>query len=56
MAGSKNAKVFPEPVAEIPTMFFPLSAIGHPWDWMGVGLSKPHLMTESIRGGGMILR
>lgn len=30
IAGRRNASVFPLPVALIPTMFFPLRAMGHP--------------------------
>jgi hypothetical protein len=36
MPGSKKARVLPLPVAEIPIMSLPSSAMGHPWDWMGV--------------------
>lgn len=32
IAGSKKASVFPEPVAEMPTMSLPSSAIGQPYN------------------------
>ena len=35
MAGNKKARVFPEPVDEIPIMSRPARAIGHPCDWIG---------------------
>ena len=35
MAGSRKARVLPEPVAEMPIISLPSSAIGHPWLWMG---------------------
>ena len=41
MAGRRKASVLPEPVAEMPTMSRPRSAMGQPCDWMGVGVAKP---------------
>lgn len=49
MAGSRKARVLPEPVAEMPTMSRPSSAMGQPCDWMGVGELKP------CGGGGMVV-
>ena len=46
MAGNKKARVLPEPVADIPTVFRPFNAIGQPCDWIGVGFSKPHLISS----------
>lgn len=53
MAGSKNARVFPDPVAEMPTMSLPSRAIGQPWLWMGVGALKPCFMTSRSTYSGM---
>ena len=36
IAGRRNAKVFPEPVLEMPTISLPRRAIGQPWDWIAV--------------------
>lgn len=45
-----TARVFPDPVLAIPTMFSPLIAIGQPCAWMAVGKSKPcflkHIVTH----------
>ena len=35
MAGSKKARVFPDPVALMPIMSRPNKAIGQPWLWIG---------------------
>lgn len=42
------------PVALTPTIFFPLSAIGHPWLWIGVGLSNPCFITSLSTYSGML--
>lgn len=36
-----TARVFPDPVWAIPTMFLPLNAIGQLTAWIGVGLLNP---------------
>ena len=38
--------VFPEPVWAIPTMSWPLMAIGQPWHWIAVGASNPDLLQK----------
>ncbi len=35
MAGNKKAKVFPEPVDEMPIISRPAKAMGQPCDWIG---------------------
>jgi len=47
MAGSKKASVLPLPVAEMPIMSRPRSAMGHPCDWIGDAA-----MTARDRGVG----
>ena len=49
IAGKANAIVLPEPVAETPTRFRPLSAIGHACFWIGVGEGKPAFLISSMR-------
>lgn len=41
MAGKRYAMVFPEPVSAMPIRSRPFIAIGHPWDWIGVGSTNP---------------
>jgi len=38
--------VFPEPVWAIPTMSWPLMAIGQPWHWIAVGASNPDFLQK----------
>ena len=35
MAGNKKARVFPEPVDEMPIISRPAKAMGQPCDWIG---------------------
>lgn len=53
MAGSRKARVLPEPVAEMPTISRPSSAMGQPCDWMGVGELKP--CGGGGVGGGLVV-
>ena len=43
MPGSKKARVLPLPVAEMPIMSLPSSAMGQPWDWIGVATRGVHI-------------
>lgn len=40
MAGRRKARVFPDPVAEMPIISRPSRAMGHPWLWMGDALKQ----------------
>lgn len=46
MAGNKNAKVFPDPVADMPIISLPNKAMGQPWDWIGDGAVNPCFKTS----------
>ena len=45
-AGSKYASVLPLPVCAMPIMSRPLSAMGQPCAWMGVGSLNPAFSTS----------
>ena len=40
-AGSRNPRVFPEPVRAIEIMSRPWRQIGQAWAWIGVGVENP---------------
>ena len=54
MPGRRKERVFPLPVVLMPTIFLPRRAMGHPWDWMGVGASKPCFMTSLRTYSGIL--
>jgi len=53
IAGRRKASVFPDPVAEMPTISRPINAIGHPGAWIGVGWLNFCFMTSVKRYSGM---